>query len=554
MHPTIKKNAPLFLLVLLALFAFWLCWQTFSPGTFGYHHDDGIYAVTAKSLAIGQGYKIISHPDEMTQTKYPPLYPWLLSAVWRIQPHFPSNLRSLILLSNVMTILSLLIVWGYLVRCSYAGRWLALSVVALSAMNWRMLLLANTTLSEPTYTVLLLAALWLCEGKVERHESLRLKLLLGALIGLAILTRIVGITLPAALFLYYIIIRRRPSMVVFPFLLAAAFTAAWGFWVNFNMTTGLGSSTAFYTSYLRDWTGILAGSQSLVTVFGNCLRMIIRNLFMLFPISIPIICFGFSFAWAGAAGAKVLFAALFIWVSAFILIVHGFAKDANHRIGLLHVYILCFMGLHVFWPYTPYDRFLMPLMPFFYLFLIKGCKYLLPSLFRRLFYTRWNMKTSLRDLVLALMVVTVIGTGAVQYVRGIVWELPEFNGFYRELALESDEAYGWIRENTKPTDILLCYPDPLYFLHTQRKAISLKPLSAATKMEDYALSAVQHYDISYLIQSQPNLSYETRDAYQSITKASESILERFPDVFRPVFQSSRGSVVIFRKVKKIAEP
>jgi hypothetical protein len=59
---------------------------------FGDLHDDSLYYVSAKSLADGGGYRIESLPGEPSQTKYPPLYPLLLSIAWRIDPQFPHNL------------------------------------------------------------------------------------------------------------------------------------------------------------------------------------------------------------------------------------------------------------------------------------------------------------------------------------------------------------------------------------------------------------------------------------------------------------------------------
>src|SRR5262249_49748420 len=50
---------------------YYLAWSTPS---FGIVHDDGIYVVTAKALATGQGYKIISLPSALPQTKYPILF------------------------------------------------------------------------------------------------------------------------------------------------------------------------------------------------------------------------------------------------------------------------------------------------------------------------------------------------------------------------------------------------------------------------------------------------------------------------------------------------
>src|SRR5215471_14755946 len=49
------------------------------PYSFGSYHDDGLYGVLGKSLATGQGYRVISLPAEPFQTKSPPFYPFLLS-------------------------------------------------------------------------------------------------------------------------------------------------------------------------------------------------------------------------------------------------------------------------------------------------------------------------------------------------------------------------------------------------------------------------------------------------------------------------------------------
>src|SRR5205814_7604879 len=76
-----------------------LYYAAVSPQRFGRGHDDSVYLTTAKALATGEGYRIISLPYEPAQTKYPPFYPLLLSFLWRLYPHFPENLAWMMLLS-----------------------------------------------------------------------------------------------------------------------------------------------------------------------------------------------------------------------------------------------------------------------------------------------------------------------------------------------------------------------------------------------------------------------------------------------------------------------
>src|SRR3979411_3054568 len=58
----------------------------------GSYHDDAVYWISAESLAQGHGYRIAHLPENPPQTKYPPLYPALLSLIWRVNGAFPNNL------------------------------------------------------------------------------------------------------------------------------------------------------------------------------------------------------------------------------------------------------------------------------------------------------------------------------------------------------------------------------------------------------------------------------------------------------------------------------
>lgn len=77
--------ASLFFLLVLVL-GYW----RMVPGVCGFFHDDGIYVITAKALAQGQGYRLIFLPHSPIQTKFPILY-LLLAIIWKLWPSFPTN-------------------------------------------------------------------------------------------------------------------------------------------------------------------------------------------------------------------------------------------------------------------------------------------------------------------------------------------------------------------------------------------------------------------------------------------------------------------------------
>ncbi|MGB9604262.1 MAG: hypothetical protein ACPL88_00100, partial [Bryobacteraceae bacterium] len=67
-------------------------WRYRNMPHFGSLVDDGVYWVSAKALAEGQGYRVVSLPEKPWQTKYPPLYPAYMALVWKLNPRFPENL------------------------------------------------------------------------------------------------------------------------------------------------------------------------------------------------------------------------------------------------------------------------------------------------------------------------------------------------------------------------------------------------------------------------------------------------------------------------------
>src|SRR4030095_66654 len=175
----------MFALVVLLIICGSLYLALMRPYSFGSYHDDGMYGVLGKSLATGQGYRVISLPSEPYQTKSPPLYPFLLSLIWRFIPTFPQNVPMLMLLSVMASIIFFAIAAKFLVRYSYANSLQCLIVIAIAALNWRTILLSTGVYSEMIYALLSVLALILAERQAREEAGLSVSVGLGAVMGLA---------------------------------------------------------------------------------------------------------------------------------------------------------------------------------------------------------------------------------------------------------------------------------------------------------------------------------------------------------------------------------
>src|SRR5580704_329377 len=89
----------------------YLAWTNRDMAHLGFYQDDSIYWVSGHSLASGDGYRIQSLPGEPYQTKYPPLYPALLAAIWKLDPRFPANLPLATLFAWLLLPLFLAALW-----------------------------------------------------------------------------------------------------------------------------------------------------------------------------------------------------------------------------------------------------------------------------------------------------------------------------------------------------------------------------------------------------------------------------------------------------------
>ncbi|MDH5233894.1 MAG: hypothetical protein OEW77_02975, partial [Gemmatimonadota bacterium] len=174
-----------------ALVALVAALMTMTADPIGVFNDDGIYLLTAKALAMGQGYVYPQLPGLPPAIHYPPVWPLILAAVWKVAPAFPANIAWLKLINP-------LVLAGAAAAAVVFGRralglpwWVALGGVVAATLTVPVLLLTNLLLSEPLFLALLLPTLLITE-RLVKEGGMRLALGAALLVAFLVLVRTLG--------------------------------------------------------------------------------------------------------------------------------------------------------------------------------------------------------------------------------------------------------------------------------------------------------------------------------------------------------------------------
>jgi hypothetical protein len=432
----------------------------------------------------------------------------------------------------------------YLYKQGYAGGIEALLVFLFAAFNWRTVILATSTLSEALYSALAVLAIWLAGSLGGSRLNFR-GIALGIVLALACLTRIPGISLPIALFVYAFR-RKRIDTVLVPILIAFMAVAGWFWWCGLQQTSGSPPYAVYYTSYLQDWKGMLSGMQGVAQAspLSPLISMLGKNVLALLS-NIPVLCLGMDMDWyQGMTGSR-LIPAILLGILLLWFIFAGFWRTRAYGSGLLHCYVLTYLALHIFWPYSIYDRFLVPLLPFILYFLI----YEIIHLLRQILIVSTGHRHPARALPMALVCLplTVAFSAALfQSICSLHSRLIESEEFDADIAGRDVQIADWLKSNTDPRDVLSCYRDPVYFLLTDRAAIRL-PLPGPAGSTGSFLQSVHGNSVKYLICTDTDYSLESRPA--ACRLRLREMLDGHPDDFVPVFSTQDGKGTIYRAKK-----
>jgi hypothetical protein len=424
------------------------------PGVCGVYHDDAIYVLSAKAMAAGQGYRLISLPGAPLQTKYPVLYPAVLSLIWKASPRFPENGLLLQSVSMLFGAAAVALAYLYMVRFEYISRAGAAASTGLFATTPAVLYFATQTLSEMPFAALVVAGLWTLERlRSTDSASPREELLAGAILALSALCRTVGGVLPLLGIALLFRDGRRLRWVCAGIALVIL---PWAIWSVAAMGAAQHDPiTDYYIDYSGDWLS-LGRTGAIKVLLTNSLLLIFGTATIAVDGIRPVITYlnwpplSTSLAWLAVAAGVV-----------------GWATIARqvYRRRVLPSFLLGYAFVIAVWPWPP-GRFLIPVLPFLVAYLIIGVS----ALFRTRAPRGWCAPAA--ALALCVAIVANVEYSAV-YERISHQTGYPYNTIPDRLAMWSSyqHVFDWIRTHSDSHDVVASGLDSMVSLYTDRPSV-----------------------------------------------------------------------------------
>jgi hypothetical protein len=352
------------LAALLATAAFVAVFAVRTPGAFGRWVDDGIYLITAKALAEGDGYRHVYLPGEPYQTKYPILYPAVLSLIWRVSPQFPGNFPIIQIVNVLFWTCGSWIAYRLMRRLWGLPWWLPACGVILAFANPGTLTVIGTAMSEALYLLLAMAALAVLDAsdtagaKSATQRTGMVRAAVSGLVGaLAYLTRVISLTLFVALTGEYLL-RRRWRHAVVALLGPVLAVGGWKAWcvhaAAANAADSVGAAFSYDLGYSA-WVPSNVGTL-LWVVYHNTAALGLAVLEMLVPAAAGSTT---QMLEQGVGGGLPVYLGMLLSCA---LVLGGLVATWTRAKLRLHLYLLCYVALILIWPHDP-DRFLFPILP-----------------------------------------------------------------------------------------------------------------------------------------------------------------------------------------------
>jgi 4-amino-4-deoxy-L-arabinose transferase-like glycosyltransferase len=334
--------APRTIAAIAALVVLVVAIASITPDPIGIFWDDGVYLLTAKALAAGEGYRYAYLPGAPPAIHYPPGFPLLLAALIRLTPAFPANVALLKLLNPLFLALGTYGTARLGARMLRLGEVPVAIAVAICALIAPVLVLTNVLLSESMFFALLTWTLLGTEQAVSEGGT-RSALVAGARCALLALVRTVGgVMIPASALALWWRGRRREALLLLA--ASALLLAPWQVWVWAAAHGFPDELRGSYGPYL-EWVvnGYRRDPSLLPAVIAKNAADLWRAFGIVFAPRLPhAVQMGAAFALLAAFGA-------------------GLASLARRAPTLL-LFLLAYGAIVLAWPYNP-ERFFWAIWP-----------------------------------------------------------------------------------------------------------------------------------------------------------------------------------------------
>lgn len=435
--------------------------------------DDGFYISLARSLAAGEGMRLIHLPGHPATAIVPPGFPLLLSPVARL---FPDSVTAFQWVSLLFTLATLPLF--YQLAAIRLSPNLSLAAVALFALNPHIVGASIQVMSEAPFVFFLLLSVLLVEKLVTVRPIASWLLVLGAALATAalLLVRYFGLPVVGAIALYVLIRLRNRRAVAFVAVLAlAVLVPTLAFGAEATMTryssvanillgflnlgdaaipgaTGANPAAFFFTSELGFGAAMLRNTQHLLT--------------SALPDTIILLFGGPQFtAFFASLGLEVVPTLLQGVISA--LIFAGYGLCLRQRITVVEVvvpvYVLFLLVItQGKWPdIASAFRYIFPMIPFvlvYFLCIIEALDRLLRH------QTQWPLPMRQRALLTSLVVASLLLLYLARNVQAIT------NPVRNRLP---DVSLGatWIAENAPANAVVLAEIPRVSQIYAQRTTV-----------------------------------------------------------------------------------
>lgn len=474
---------------------------TVTPWPVGAFQDDAIYTVLAKSLATGEGYRMLNLPGTPQATHYPPGYPFFLSLLWRLSPSFPDNIVLFKFANAVWLALAALGAQAF-ARTRLGWPMLPSALAAVTGtLAIVVLLITGVVLSEPMFMALLFPALLLAERTAETGSA-RSAALAGVACGALALVRTLGaVTVPATLL---VLVARRHWRAAFVFAAAAAICLVpWQLWVSAYQHEIQPVLMGKYGAY-GPWVaqGVSGGGlpfmRDVALANVQSLERLLSYVFM--PVT-P--------AWPRGIA----------FLTVCVLSAIGLAVLVRRSV-ISAAFLLAYGVAILLWPFEP-DRFVLAVWPLLTLCGLSGILAI------------WQWRPNLVALRLAralsMTLALAVVAGFVTYnVRG--YRHQWWASVQRDVGRRAKPIAEWVAASTDSSDVLMTDDDLLVYLYTGRRGMPTSAFAPTDLIrpptDSDNIAAVRAMIATYAPRYYITTSAPGQRAAEALTRGDTALLRR----------------------------